>query len=59
MAPPPLVNGTDVMREYSLPAGPVVGEMLQAIREAQAAGEVTTQDEAFAFGRRWLKLHGK
>ena len=59
MAPPPLVNGTDVMHEYGLPAGPAVGELLQAIREAQAAGEVTTQDEALAFGRRWLKLQGK
>ena len=59
VAPPPLMNGADVMHEYDLQAGPVVGEMLQAIREAQAAGEVTTQDEALAFGRTWLKSHGK
>ncbi len=52
VAPPPLVNGRDLMRELGLPEGPEVGRLLEAIREAQAAGEVTTREEALALARR-------
>ncbi|HUH96577.1 MAG TPA: HD domain-containing protein [Anaerolineales bacterium] len=55
VAPPRLVNGFDVMNEYQLEAGPRIGQLLEAIREAQAAGQVSTREEAFAFGREWLK----
>lgn len=51
-APPPLLNGHDLMRELGLPEGPEVGQLLEAIREAQAAGEVTTREEAIALARR-------
>jgi hypothetical protein len=47
------------MREYNLPEGRVVGEMLLAIREAQAAGGISTREEALEFGRRWLKSKGE
>jgi len=52
VAPPPLVNGRDLMRELNLSEGPEVGRLLEAIREAQAAGEVTTREEALALARR-------
>ncbi|MGB9870932.1 MAG: CCA tRNA nucleotidyltransferase [Anaerolineae bacterium] len=52
VAPPPLVNGRDLMTELGLPEGPEVGRLLEAIREAQAAGEVTTREEALALARR-------
>lgn len=55
IAPPPLLNGNDVIEFLQVPPGPRVGEMLDAVREAQAVGEVTTREEAFAFLRAWGK----
>jgi poly(A) polymerase len=46
VAPPPLLNGTDLMRTVGIPAGPRVGALLEAIREAQATGKVTTREQA-------------
>lgn len=53
--PPRLLDGTDVMREFGIPPGPSVGGVLEAIREAQAAGEVQDREAALEFGRRWLE----
>jgi len=55
VAPPRLVDGSDIMKEYNIQPGPLVGRILDAIREAQATGKVSTREEAFAFGREWLK----
>ncbi len=52
--PPRLLDGNDVMRAYGLQAGPTVGALLDAIREAQAAGEVSDRASAVQFGRDWL-----
>jgi poly(A) polymerase len=49
--PPRLLTGDDVMRELGLPAGPAIGELLEALREAQAAGDVRNAEEARAFIR--------
>ncbi len=57
VTPPRLLDGNDIMREYGIESGPTVGELLEAIREAQAAGEVRDRATALAFGREWL--HGK
>ncbi|MCL4529631.1 MAG: HD domain-containing protein [Chloroflexi bacterium] len=59
VAPPRLVNGLDVINEYKLEQGPVVGQVLEAIREAQATGKVSTREEALVFGREWLKENQK
>lgn len=48
IAPPPLVSGHDLMTELRLEAGPEIGRLLEALREAQAAGEVRTREEALA-----------
>lgn len=53
-APAPLVSGRDLMRELGLGEGPQVGRLLEAIREAQAAGEIATREEALALARRLL-----
>ena len=50
--PPPLIGGDDVMRELNLQPGPRVGEILEALREAQVAGEVKTREEAIQFVRK-------
>jgi HD domain len=59
ISPPRLINGLDVMNEYQLEAGPPIGQLLEAIREAQATGKVSTREEALAFGREWLKENQK
>ncbi len=52
--PPRLLDGNEVMTEFDLKPGPRVGEVLEAIREAQATGKVGTREEALAFARDWL-----
>jgi hypothetical protein len=54
VAPSRLVDGTEIMKEYELKPGPVIGRLLDAIREAQAVGEVSTREEAVEYGRKWL-----
>ncbi|MCC7206130.1 MAG: HD domain-containing protein [Anaerolineae bacterium] len=54
VTPPPLVTGHGLMQELQVKAGPLVGQILAAISEAQAAGEVTTVDEALALARMLL-----
>jgi len=51
VAPPPLVSGRDLMTELGLPQGPRLGQLLEAIREAQAAGEIATREEALILAR--------
>jgi poly(A) polymerase len=46
--PPKLIDGHDLMKRFDIKPGPELGRMLEEIREAQAAGEITTKEEAFA-----------
>lgn len=48
----PLLSGHDLMGELGIEPGPEVGALLEAVREAQAAGEVLTREEALALARR-------
>jgi hypothetical protein len=48
VSPSPLVTGRDLMTELGLDAGQQVGRLLEVVREAQAAGEVRTREEALA-----------
>ena len=52
--PTALLNGHEVMKAFELSPGPVVGKLLEAIREGQAVGEIEKKDEVLAFGREWL-----
>ncbi|MBI4730778.1 MAG: HD domain-containing protein [Chloroflexi bacterium] len=52
IAPPLLVDGNDLMRELSLKPGPKIGELLEAVREAQAMGEVSTREQALELARK-------
>lgn len=54
VSPPKLVTGDDLMFALRIEPGPAIGELLAAIEEAQAAGEVITKDEAIAFARERL-----
>jgi poly(A) polymerase len=54
VAPPPLVNGDDLIAALNRARGPWVGRALERIREAQVLGEVTTVDEAIALAQQVL-----
>jgi putative nucleotidyltransferase with HDIG domain len=51
----PLVRGDELMKELGLEAGPRVGEVLEVLREAQFAGEVSSREEALDLARRSLR----
>jgi putative nucleotidyltransferase with HDIG domain len=55
VAPTRLLSGQDVMTMLDLKPGPVIGQLLAAIHEAQAVGEIHTRAEAEAFSYRWLE----
>jgi tRNA nucleotidyltransferase/poly(A) polymerase len=47
--PESLITGSDLISEFSIEPGPEIGRILEALREAQAAGQVTTRLEALEF----------
>ncbi|MFQ6122974.1 MAG: metal-dependent phosphohydrolase, partial [Dehalococcoidales bacterium] len=49
VVPPKLVNGHDLIKIFGMSPGPKMGEVLEAVREAQAAGEIATRDEALSY----------
>ncbi len=51
VAPRPLLSGHDLIRELGVEPGPEIGALLEAVREAQAGGEVDTREEALALVR--------
>lgn len=51
IAPPALIDGKTLMAELNLKPGKQIGELLEAIREAQAAGEVKSRAEAITLAR--------
>jgi poly(A) polymerase len=57
--PPPLVRGDDLARALEIAPGPRLGELLEAITEAQFAGEVATREEAVALARALLAADGE
>lgn len=54
VAPPPLIDGYDLLREFGLQPGPHIGELLEAVREAQVSGQVRTREEALELIRKQL-----
>jgi poly(A) polymerase len=48
-SPPKILDGHDIMKTFSLSPGPKIGELLEALREAQAAGEVNTREKALKY----------
>lgn len=49
--PSPLVNGYDITRELQIDPGPIVGEILEKIRDAQLSGKVKTKHEALKLAK--------
>jgi tRNA nucleotidyltransferase/poly(A) polymerase len=55
VAPSPLLNGHELMDALGLSPGPEVGRLLEAIREAQATGEVKSPEAALALAAKLRK----
>ncbi|MFC2052496.1 CCA tRNA nucleotidyltransferase [Chloroflexota bacterium] len=49
--PPKLVDGNDLINIFGMSQGPGIGEVLEAVREAHASGEITTREAALAYIR--------
>jgi hypothetical protein len=49
-----LVDGHDIINVFRLNPGPQIGKLLEAVREAQAAGEVTDRQQALLYIERFL-----
>jgi len=49
VAPPRLVDGHDLINIFGLKPGPCIGEILEAVREAQVAGEISSREEALSY----------
>jgi len=52
--PVKLIDGHDLINIFGLSPGPLIGELLALVREAQADGELTTKEEALDLVRREL-----
>ncbi|MFC2017024.1 CCA tRNA nucleotidyltransferase [Chloroflexota bacterium] len=56
--PPKLVDGHDLINIFGMSPGPKIGEFLEAVREAQASGEVTSRQETLSYIREHLAIEG-
>lgn len=54
VSPTSLVNGHDLINELNLSPGPLVGKVLEIIREAQATGLVNNRDQALELARKTI-----
>jgi poly(A) polymerase len=54
VTPSKLVDGHDLINILGLSPGPRIGKMLEAVREAQASGELTTREKALSYLRERL-----
>ncbi len=52
--PTRLVDGNDLINIFGLSPGPAIGEILEAVREAQASGELNDREEALDYIRQRL-----
>jgi poly(A) polymerase len=52
--PPKIISGYDIMNTFNLLPGHKIGELLEALREAQASADITTREEALSYVKRLL-----
>jgi tRNA nucleotidyltransferase/poly(A) polymerase len=53
--PQPVIRGNELAQELGIEPGPILGELLEAIREGQMMGEVADRDSALAIAAQRLK----
>jgi poly(A) polymerase len=54
ISPPKLVDGHDLISMFGLKPGPLIREILEEVRESQAAGELLTREAALSYIRNRL-----
>ncbi|MEN3013980.1 MAG: HD domain-containing protein [Endomicrobiia bacterium] len=52
---PKLLNGYDIMNIFKIPQGPLVGKLLNLIKEAQILGKISTRKQAISLIQKFLK----
>jgi hypothetical protein len=52
ISPEPLVRGDEIAQYLDISTGPIVGDLIAAIREAQAVGEIDSRHEALELAER-------
>jgi hypothetical protein len=52
--PPTLLDGSDLQRDFGLTPGPLLGRVLEEIRESQVEGRVEDRSQAEALVRKWV-----
>jgi len=57
--PVKLIDGHDIMNNFDLAPGPLIGKLLAMVNEAHASGELSTREEALALVRRELSAVSK
>ncbi len=55
VAPIRLVDGNDLIQVFDLEPGPLIGQLLEMIREAQATGQVSSRAQALSLVGKWLE----
>jgi hypothetical protein len=55
--PQKFLNGDDIQKYFGVNKGPMIGKVLDAVREAQACGDILDKDAAAVFVSNWLKLY--
>ncbi|NLB96460.1 MAG: CCA tRNA nucleotidyltransferase [Armatimonadetes bacterium] len=53
------IGGRELAEAVGCPQGPLLGDLLDALKEAVAVGEVSTRGEAILFARGWLSSRRK
>ncbi|MCU0487703.1 MAG: HD domain-containing protein [Anaerolineales bacterium] len=59
VAPLRLVDGNDLIQVFDLEPGPLIGQLLELIREAQATGHVNSRAQALSLAGKWLEGNRK
>jgi poly(A) polymerase len=55
ISPPPVINGNDLINELALKPGPIIGNILRSIQEAQATGKVNNRRQALELAAELLE----
>lgn len=55
VSPPILINGSDLLEEFRIKPGPLIGRILSLAREAQASGEIQSRAQALEFASQCIK----
>ncbi|VAX25254.1 hypothetical protein MNBD_NITROSPINAE02-1436 [hydrothermal vent metagenome] len=52
------VTGKDMMEKFNIPEGPLIGQLLETLREAVSMGDVSSEGEAYRFIDKILEERG-